>query len=121
MKLAGTLSGGKMRPVTFDQSPVNATAWAADMPDGHTRLIVINKDSKQKLQLSVPTKHNGRLWRMDAPSLTAAAGVTLAGAEFTPGQPWKPAREEHFESTDNVIHVEVKVASAAVLFFDGVI
>ena len=44
MKLAGLFAGGRMRPVTLDSPPAQAMAWAAEMPDGGTRVIVLNKD-----------------------------------------------------------------------------
>ena len=49
MKLAGVLAGGRMRPVNLESAPANASAWAADLPDGKTRMVLINKDDRQKL------------------------------------------------------------------------
>jgi hypothetical protein len=119
MKLAGTLAGGKMRPVSFDQAPVNATAWAADMPDGSTRLVLINKDARQKLQISIPSARDAKLWRLQAPGLTATSAVTLAGAEISSGKTWRPSEEAHLAGKNRELQLEMEPASGAALFFKG--
>jgi len=119
MKLAGVLAGGRMRPVHFDQSPINASAWAADMPDGSTRMVLINKDARQKLEISIPSAHDAKLWRLQAPALTATSGVTLAGAEIKPGKTWQPSHQEHLVSKDRRVQIDVEPASGAALFFNG--
>jgi hypothetical protein len=119
MKLAGVLAGGKMRPATFDPAPVNAAAWAAEMPDGTARLVLINKDPAQKLQVSIPARRGAKLWRLEGPELTATSGITLAAAEIRAGKTWKPAQEEHLSSQDDHIQVAVEPASAVALFFKG--
>ena len=119
MKLAGSLAGGKMRPVSFDQSPVNATAWAADMPDGRTRLVLVNKDARQKLRIAIPSAHDARLWRLQAPGLTATSAVTLAGVEINSGKTWHPSEEEHLASKIGELQFEMEPGSGAALFFKG--
>ena len=119
MKLAGVLAGGKMRPVTFDQPPANATAWAAEMPDGDTRLVVINKDASQKLQFSIPSRRNAKLWRLQAPGLTANSGVRLAGAEIKAGKTWRPLQEEHLAGINGQLVFELEAGSAVAVIFDG--
>jgi hypothetical protein len=119
MKLAGTLAGGRLRPVSFDPAPVNASAWAADMPDGGTRLVLINKDARQKLQLSIPSAHAAKLWRLQAPGLTATAGVTLAGAEITSGKTWRPAAEEPLARKNGELQLELAPGSGAAVFCQG--
>jgi hypothetical protein len=119
MKLAGVLAGGRMRPASFDQPPANADAFAADMPDRRTRLVLVNKDASQKLQISIPSTHDARLWRLQGPGLTAISGVTLAGTEIKPGKAWKPAHEEHLVSRDRQVQLELEPGSGAALFFRG--
>jgi len=119
MKLAGTLAGGKMQPVSFDQAPANATAWAADMPDGGTRLVLINKDAGQKLQISIPSAHGAKLWRLEAPGLTATSAVTLAGTEIISGKTWRPSMEEHLAGRNQELKFELEPGSAAALFVNG--
>ena len=68
MKLAGILAGGRMRPASFDKSPVNASAWAADMPNGDTRMVLLNKDARQKLKISIHSDFDasfGTCWLQD--------------------------------------------------------
>jgi hypothetical protein len=119
MKLAGVLAGGRMRPALFDQPPANADAFAADMPDGSTRLVLLNKDARQKLQISIPSAHDARLWRLEAPGLTATSGVTLAGADILPGKTWRPLQVEHLASKDRQVQIEMEPGSGAAIFFDG--
>jgi hypothetical protein len=119
MKLAGVLAGGRMRPALFNVSPANADAWAADMPDGRTRLVLLNKDAHQKLEISIPSSHSAGLWRLQAPSLTAISGVTLAGADISPGKSWRPSNEEHLASKGGQVQIEMAPGSGAALFFDG--
>ena len=117
MKLAGTLAGGRMRSARFDPSMPNAAAWAAEMPDGSTRVVLLNKDARQKLQISLASDRDAKLWRMQAPGLTATSGVTLAGAEISPGKAWQPAREEHLPSQERRVRFEMEPASGVALFF----
>ena len=49
-------------------------------------------------------------------SLTATAGVTLAGAAIDAAQVWKPKAEERVESKDGCVNFTVKAASAVALF-----
>ena len=117
MKLAGTLAGGRMRPVTFGKLPANASAWAADMPDAGTRLVLINKDETQKLPISISSNHDATIWRLRAPGLTATSDVTLAGADIKPDKPWQPLSEEHVASKNHLVSIELEPASAAAVFF----
>jgi hypothetical protein len=119
MKLAGVLVGGRMRPALFDESPANADAWAADMPDGSTRLVLLNKDARQTLQISIPSAHDARLWRLQAPGLTAISGATLAGAEIRPGKTWHPSQEINLASKNREVQIELEAGSGAALFFHG--
>jgi len=117
MKLAGILAGGRMRPVQFDDAPANIGAWAAEMPGGATRLILLNKDAQQELELSIKSAHDVKLWRLQAPGLTATSDVTLAGAQIKPGKAWKPQREEHLASKNGEVQLRLEPASGAGLFF----
>jgi hypothetical protein len=119
MRLAGILAGGRMRPASFDKAPTNAAAWAAGMPDGATRLILLNKHARQTLRISIPSAHDAKLWRLQAPGLTATSDVTLAGAQLKPGTPWQPLREEHLTRASGQVKVELQPASGAALFFEG--
>jgi hypothetical protein len=117
MKLAGLFAGGRMRPVTLDSPPMQAMAWAAEMPDGQTRVIVLNKDPQQELNLDIVSRSTARLWRLQAPELTSTTGISLAGAAIEPEHPWKPRHAEHLPDADGRVQVTVPGASGAVLFF----
>ena len=117
MKLAGVLAGGRMRPVSFEQPPANASAWAADLPDGSTRVVLINKHAQQNLLVSIATNRDASLWRLQAPALTATSGVTLAGAEIKAGAAWQPSDEPLVKNADGKVQVALASASAAALFF----
>jgi hypothetical protein len=119
MKLAGLLCSGRMRPVSFDGSAVNATAWSAEMPDGSTRLLLLNKDPQRRLEVSIPSTREARLWRLEAPNLEAASNVTLAGTEIKPGKTWHPQHEERLAIKKGQILLELGKGSGAVLFFDN--
>ena len=118
MKLAGVLAGSRMRPVKLDQSLSDATAWAGEMPGGGMRFVLLNKNPRQKFELAIPSSHGTKLWRLEAPDLTATAHVTLAGAAIGAGEAWKPRREEHIASKGGVVRVVLEAASGAALFFD---
>jgi hypothetical protein len=51
MKFAGHFAGATMVAVDFNPGPVNATAYAATLPNGKRLLAVINKDETQPLHL----------------------------------------------------------------------
>ncbi|HEV2208296.1 MAG TPA: glycosyl hydrolase family 79 C-terminal domain-containing protein [Verrucomicrobiae bacterium] len=119
MKLAGLFAGGRMRPVHLDGSAVNGSAWAAEMPGGATRLVLINKDPQQRLDISIRTTDAARVWKLEASALTATSDVTLAGAQFKPETAWQPEREEDLSSKDGEVQLPLEPASAAALFFPG--
>ncbi len=119
MKIAGMLAGGRLCPVHFDTSPAAASAWAAQMPSGETRIVVVNKNPRQDLFLRVPSSKAAKLWRLEAANLTATSGVTLAGVPIEPVKSWNPLREEHIATMLGSISVTIPAASGAVLFLEG--
>jgi hypothetical protein len=119
MMLAGQLAGGRMRAVTLDAAPAGAAAYAADMEDGGTRVVVINKDASFDLPVRLESKNGVRVWRLEAPELTATTAVTFAGAPIAATQLWKPRSEERKASHDGFVDIDVAAASAIVLFSDG--
>jgi hypothetical protein len=54
MKFAGLFAGATMLPLDFDPGPVNATAYAATMPNGAQRIAIVNKDAMQDLHIALP-------------------------------------------------------------------
>jgi hypothetical protein len=64
MKFAGLFAGATIVPVEFDPGPVNATAYAATLPNGATVLAIVNKDATQdlhldRIELPPPSKPDG--------------------------------------------------------------
>jgi hypothetical protein len=72
MKFAGHFAGATMIPLDFNPGPVDATAYAAKLPNGNILLAFINKDATQPLLLPATPNSN---WVpshvLSAPSLTA--------------------------------------------------
>ncbi len=108
-----------MRPAHLDPSAPHASAWAAQMPDGSVRLVLINKDPQLPLRFSLASETPARLWRLQAPGLEATSGVTLAGAGIQPGKAWQPLHEDTLASQQGEVQLELQPASAAALFFPG--
>jgi hypothetical protein len=116
MKLAGLFAGGRMRAAAFDTVQPGATAYAADLDGGGTRVVVINKDASSDLPVRIAANGAVKVWRLEAASLTATADVTLAGSFI---EAWKPSHEEKIESREGFVTVQVKAASALVLFAES--
>lgn len=116
MKIAGLLAGGRMRPVQIDALPEGATAWAAEMPERDMRLVILNNNPKKDLNLRIPSALPARLWRLEAPDLTATSEVTLAGATFRADEPWRPLHEERIHSIAGAVAIQVPAASGAIVF-----
>ncbi len=77
--------GARMLPVDAPGGPLKV--WATRGTDGHTRVVLINKqaDTPMQVQLSIPgSQPNASAVELRAPSLDATAGVTLAGQSFGP-------------------------------------
>ena len=57
LKFAGSFSGGTMLKTEFSTKPqaagVNATAYGAKLPGGHTSIIILNKDAAADLEVEL--------------------------------------------------------------------
>jgi hypothetical protein len=75
-------AGARLLPVHAPSGPVKV--WATSGPDGHTRVTLINKDSRpHRVELQLPpTTGPAELEWLRAPALTATSGVTLGGRSF---------------------------------------
>jgi hypothetical protein len=120
MKLAGLLAGGRLRQVELPAGQPAITAYAAVMEKGQTRVVVINKDASSDFSLRLAADRPVTVWRLEAPSLTATSDITLAGAPIEAGAQWKPKHEERVPSSAGNVVIDVKAASAVVLFSEGV-
>jgi hypothetical protein len=75
--------GARMLPVHAPATLVKV--WATNGPDGHTRVTLINKDSKpHRVELQLPPGSGGTasLEWLRAPGASATGGVTLGGQTF---------------------------------------
>lgn len=75
-------TGARLLPVDAPAGPVKV--WATLAPDGHTRVTLINQDSRpHRVELQLPpTTAPAELEWLRAPSVTAPSGVTLGGQTF---------------------------------------
>ncbi len=101
-------------------------AWATSAPDGRIRVVAINKDTvhTRVLAVRIPTITGpATLERLQAPRISSATGVTLAGQSFgaqtdtgaLPG----PARGVAVSAFHGRYLVSVPAASAALLTVPG--
>ena len=66
MKFAASFAGGKICKLDFDAAGVNATAYAAILPNGQQAIAIINKDAKP---LPIDLKGFVPAWTLSAPAL----------------------------------------------------
>ncbi len=94
LKFAGELSGGRFFRTDFNSqlqaAGVNATAYAARLPGGHTAVIILNKDTEQSVELS----------------LNFGTGATGAIATKTLHAPALDSREAHITRSPEVRHLQ---------------
>src|SRR5205814_3229010 len=88
----GTAHDGKLLPVQVT-STARVRTWATLGSDGAVRVSLLNEDptmgGEVTVNLSQP-RRAGQLFRLSAPSLTAATGIHFAGMTFdgtTDGKP----------------------------------
>jgi len=121
MMLANQLAGGTMLACDL-KTDVDATAYAAS----HASSIILalfNKDSGKSLDLSIRAPHPlraARAWRLQAPSLDAIEGITLAGASIDDDHArWTPTTTEKLNPSANSLDFHLPAASAALLFLNS--
>lgn len=78
MRFAQRFAGGTLLQLDFDPGAVNATAYAAKLPDGRALVAIINKDAHLDLKVNQPK------WRLvetlSAPKLTSTNANLEAAA-----------------------------------------
>ena len=77
LQFAGHLAGSTIIPVTLNAAGINATAYAAKMPTGHTLIAIINKDATRDLALTINARAILATETLTAPALDAHS-ATLA-------------------------------------------
>ncbi|MGA7108069.1 MAG: glycosyl hydrolase family 79 C-terminal domain-containing protein, partial [Terracidiphilus sp.] len=115
--LANQFAGCRLMRTECDFQSVNAKVYAGRSGD-EVRVAVLNKDATMPLALTLRgdfRTRSGRLWRLQAPSLDATEGVSLAGAEIGAHARWTP-QSETVEAENGALPLRVPPASAALLF-----
>lgn len=78
MLFAGHFAGATMMPIDFNPGSVNATAYAAKLPNGKRIVAIVNKDATQPLPISLPEFSVGHT--LSAPGLDSTK-VQLSDAK----------------------------------------
>ena len=118
MLLANQFAGGAMLRVDGKIEGANATAYAARHKSGF-KVAIFNKDELKAVDVSIRAPGSVRratAWRLLAPALDSTEDVTLAGAAIPANALWSPKVIEPVEFRNNIAHVRVPAASAALLF-----
>ena len=77
--------GARLLPTTGTTGDARVHLWAIRLPHGGTRVVFINEDPRRAdvITVRIPGRNGATsLQRLRAPSLNAAAGVTLGGRGF---------------------------------------
>lgn len=113
------LVGGRMLSSRLDAAGSNPlfVAYAALDARGKQRVVAINKDAKQSLQLTIQGAPEGRasVERLIAPRLDDEQDTTFGGAPVGANGAWKPQRVEHAKTTNGRTECLVPAGSAALL------
>jgi hypothetical protein len=110
--------GAQLLPVTEPAGPVKV--WATRAPDGHTRVVIINKDASnvQTAQVTVPGAGAATQDWLRAPSVLATSGVTLGSQSFgsaTRTGLLQPAQVTPISAVGGTYSVELPAGSAVML------
>jgi hypothetical protein len=110
--------GARLLPVTAPSGSVKV--WATDGADGHTRVVLINKDPSTPVtvNLQLPTDVGpAQLQRLTAPSIDATSGVSFDGQSFDSSKDARLAkpRSEPVTPVLGSYSIELPAASAALL------
>jgi hypothetical protein len=113
--------GGQLMPVSAPGGPLKL--WATHAPDGRTRVVVINKDTKNGYQVKVQVPGadivgQASLDWLQAPRVDSTSGVTLGGQSFgdaTTTGTLPPPQSQPVLSVAGNYTIDVPPASAAVL------
>jgi hypothetical protein len=114
MALGGS---GKSLATTAAAGSLSFSAHAIEQSDGSVNLFLVNKDPASGVNATVdaaaPVAAAAVVY-MQAPSLGATSGVTIAGAEISPAGAWTPGRA-YLLPAGATVSVTVPAASAALV------
>jgi hypothetical protein len=111
--------GARLLPVNV--APGAVKVWATQGADGHTRVVLINKDPSTPVtvQLQLPSDVGpAQLQRLTAPSIDATTGVTFDGQTFGSSRDVRQASKPRSEPVTPALgsySIELPAASAALL------
>jgi hypothetical protein len=92
--LFSRLAGGRQRRMALETDGLNLSALAASVPDGSTRVLLVNKDAQRPAFVSLPgPAREAHLTRLTGLSLDSRAGVTLGGRAVPADGSWHGTRE----------------------------
>jgi hypothetical protein len=101
---------------TAQAGALNFSAYAIGASDGSTNVVLVNKDATSNVHASVDMGANvasASAIYLQAASLGATSGVTLAGNGISPAGVWTPDPPYSLAVAGHVVTVDVPAASAA--------
>jgi hypothetical protein len=119
--LAFAQSGaGRIIGCTLDAGDRNIKAYASQPNSDRVVLTLINKEPSYDATIAVEAGasaffRRGSLVRLSGPALESKSGVTLGGANVSPGGLWKLGQTEEVNRTQGKLQVRVPAGSAAVI------
>jgi hypothetical protein len=111
--------GARLLPVNIASGPIKA--WATSAPDGHTRVVLINKSLQTEVTVQLQLSSSDgpvAVERLLAPSAGSTSGVTLGGQSFgnssTTGNLGAPNNQQVSPQSGSYT-IDLPAASAAVV------
>jgi hypothetical protein len=110
---------GRLIPANVVSGPkLEVSTYATLARDGSVAVAIINREQAKDVTVQLDASRyfkEGRLLRLEAPSLSATSGVTLGGAPVSPDGSWKPASNQTLSREDRFFLIHVPASSAAVV------
>jgi hypothetical protein len=107
-----------MAPDAATAAALDFSAHAVGRQDGTMSVVLVNKDATNTVHANVDvgvTANSASAIYLEAPSLTAPTGVTLAGAAITSAGEWSPGAPIALATSGHVVTIDVPAASAALV------
>jgi hypothetical protein len=118
MLLVSQAGVGNMLATRASAGNLNFTAYSIAPADGSTNVVLVNKDANMGINASVdvgaPLTGASAVF-LEAPSLTATTGVTLAGAGISPTGAWSPQPAYSLPVQGNVVTLTIPPGTAVIV------
>jgi hypothetical protein len=118
MLLMALGGNGRSLATTATAGSLAFSAHAIEQSDGSVNVFLVNKDptsgAKATIDLARPVAA-GAVVYLEAPSLGATGGVTIAGAGISPAGAWKPGPAYLLAPAGTTVSLTVPPASAALV------